>query len=424
MLNGTPAYMMEASQGVAMGSKAGVGRSRSFDSHAAGREAAAAAAACLEGQGPSLVLVFATTGHDQEALMAGVTEVLGTANISGCSAEGVISAAGSEELSHAVAVLAIASDDIVFRTYSATGFGDASRDAGAHLAAQLRDHVSEDGLLLLFPDGIRGNCRELIAGLEGGLEQVPKIAGGTAGDMLNFEQTFQYHDGAVHSDSVSAVSIEGAFEAEIVVSHGCDLIGQELTVTRAEDCHVYEIDHRRAWDVFKAYLSDDGDSLEAMHVAHMILAEHVDGDDANPAAVIEHFAPRVPVALDKEAGSLYFAAGLLTGTTVQLGLRNPDKVIEHAEVVTRSLVERRAGATPLLVLQLDCAGRGRLLFENRATESMVDPVRRVIGEDVPWVGLHTYGEIAPVGPRTVFQNYAGVLCALYPRRGKTAPADE
>jgi len=89
--------------------------------------------------------------------------------------------------------------------------------------------------------------------------------------------------------------------------------------------------------------------------------------------------------------------------------------------VTRSLVERRNGQVPFLVMQLDCAGRGRLLFEDKATEGMVDPVRRILGEDVPWIGLHTYGEIAPVGPKTVFQNYAGVLCALYPR---STPTDE
>ncbi|MBW2462914.1 MAG: hypothetical protein JRH11_14775, partial [Deltaproteobacteria bacterium] len=146
----------------------------------------------LEGHPSSLIVVFATAGHDQEALMAGVTEVLGSENISGCSAEGVITEAGSEEDSHVVAVLAIASDDLVFRTYSVPGFGEASREAGKELAAQLSGDATEDGLLLLFPDGIRGNCRALIESLEADLPKVPTIAGGTAGDMLRFEQTYQY----------------------------------------------------------------------------------------------------------------------------------------------------------------------------------------------------------------------------------------
>jgi hypothetical protein len=377
-------------------------------------EAAEEARRGLAGRSPSLVLVFATAGHDQESLMAGVTEVLGTENVSGCSAEGVITAAGSEEVSHAVAVMAIASDDLTFHTYSVPHFGERSRAAGAQLAEELAGVATGRGLLLLFPDGIHGNCRELIASIEERLDDVPRIVGGTAGDMLSFERTYQYHDGAVRSDSLSAVLIEGDFEAELLVSHGCDLIGQEHTVTKADDCYVYEIDGRPAWSLFKTYLADDADTLEAMHLAHMILAEHVDaGDDAT--AAIEHFAPRVPVSLDAAKGALYFAAGLATGTTVQMGLRNADKVVEHAEAVARSLVSRRSGQSPLLVMQLDCAGRGRLLFEHRASESMVDPVRRIVGEDVPWIGLHTYGEIAPVGPSTLFHNYTGVLCALYSR---------
>ncbi len=398
-----------------MGTTARVGRSRSYDSRAAGIEAAEAAKAGLGGEAPSLTLVFATAGHDQTELMAGVTSVLGARNVSGCSAEGVITSAGSEEVSHAVAVMAIVSDELHFRTFSVPDFGQSARVAGERLAEQLRGEATKQGLLLLFPDGIRGNCRELIASLEEGLDELPLIAGGTAGDMLNFEKTYQYFDGAVFSDSLSAVLIEGDFEAELLVSHGCDLIGQEHTVTRADDCYVYEIDGRPAWSLFKTYLADDAHTLEAMHVAHMILAEHVDIDGETPTAEIEHFAPRVPVSLDPDQGALYFAAGLVTGTTVQLGLRNPDKVVEHAEHVAQSLVQRRAGQEPLFVMQLDCAGRGRLLFEHRATEAMVDPVRRIVGEDIPWIGLHTYGEIAPVGGSTLFQNYAGVICALYPR---------
>jgi hypothetical protein len=182
---------------------------------------------------------------------------------------------------------------------------------------------------------------------------------------------------------------------------------------------VYEIDERPAWALFKTYLADDAADLEAMHLAHMILAEHVDVDDSQSAA-IERFAPRVPVALDKEAGALYFAAGLRDGTTVQLGLRNPEKVVQHAEAVSRALVERRRGERPLFVIQLDCAGRGRLLFEEDPAPHMVHPIRRIVGEDIPWIGSHTFGEIAPVGDKTVFHNYTGVLCAIYPKVSRGA----
>lgn len=122
---------------------------------------------------------------------------------------------------------------------------------------------------------------------------------------------------------------------------------------------------------------------------------------------------RVPVQLDVARGSLYFAAGISSGTRVQLARRNPEKVCHRAAVTAQRLVERHAGERPFLVLDLDCAGRGALLFGGETTARLCEPVQQVFGKDVPWIGLHTYGEIGPVGGRTLFHNYTAVLCALY-----------
>jgi hypothetical protein len=402
-----------------MGTRAGVGRSLNYDSEVAGREATELARREL-GATPSVAIVFATAGHDQEALMTGITGCLGNVPITGCSAEGVITAHGSDECSHAVAVMLIASEELSFTTHTIPGFGVSSADVGRQLAERVAGKASEQSLLLLFPDGIRGNCRELIASLEENLDTTPLIAGGTAGDMLHFDRTFQYHDGAVHSDSLSAVLITGAFDVEIAVSHGFDVVGEELTVSRAEGCLVHEIDGRSAWSIFSSYLPGDAETIDAAHIAHLSLAERVDAEDADDA--FGEFVVRVPMRREKEEeDALYFAAGLTTGTRVQLALRNPQKVTEHAVDVAKKLNQRRASA-PLFVIQLDCAGRGRLLFDDQASNQMVHPIREVLGEDVPWVGLHTYGEIAPVGRRTYFHNHTGVLCALYPR-DDTAPDD-
>ena len=192
------------------------------------------------------------------------------------------------------------------------------------------------------------------------------------------------------------------------MSHGCDLVGEPQTITKTDGCFVEEIDGRRAWHVFREYLADDADSLEAMHVAHLLLAERIEGADD-----FDGFTVRVPVRLDAERGALYFAAGLEEGTPVQIALRNADKVCDRAIEAASRLVARRG--PPLLLVQLDCAGRGRLLFDDDVTPRIIEPLQRAIGKNVPWVGLHTYGEIAPVGGRTLFHNYTGVLCAFYPR---------
>jgi hypothetical protein len=391
-----------------MTTRVGVARSKNRHSAAAGREAATAALASLEGDAPSLVIVFATAGHDQQAMLDGVADVTGRDRIVGCSAEGVITQQGSDESSHAVAVVAISSDAMVAETFFIPGFAEDGAGTGRALAEQIRARGARGSLLVLFPDGIRGNCTELVRAIDGEFPGAFTIVGGTAGDLLTFQRTFQFERGVAHSGGVAAVLIDG-LSPEIAVTHGCDLIGTERTVTRAEGDLVYEIDGEPAWSFFKEYLAEARDTLEAMHLSHLLLAERL--PEAAPG--VDDFTVRVPMKLDAAQGALYFAAGIRSGSKVQLARRNAEKVCQRAVEAARDIASRRKGERPLLVLELDCAGRGAMLFGKDTTSRLIEPVQQVFGKDVPWIGLHTYGEIAPVHGRTVFHNYTAVLCALY-----------
>ncbi len=392
-----------------MQSQAGVGRSRNRDSVDAGREAAREALAPLGGQAPIAVLVFGTVGHDQAALLRGVADIVGSAPVVGCSAEGVITQHGSEEASHAVAVSAIAADAIAARTFFSPGFSEDATACGRALVDQIVRSGLVGRLLVLFPDGVFGNCTELVRSIEAAMPYPILIVGGTAGDLLTFDKTFQYHGLEVRSGGVSALLLGGDLVTDLEVTHGCDLVGIERVVTRADGGFVREIDERSAWSFFTDYLADDADTLEALHIAHLLLAERV----PRPTPEFGDFTVRVPVQLDAAAGALYFAAGIESGTRVQLARRNPEKVCERAVAAARRLSERHPGQRPILVLDLDCAGRGALLFGTETSARLCEPAQRAFGKDVPWIGLHTYGEIGPVGGRTLFHNYTAVLCALY-----------
>jgi hypothetical protein len=392
-----------------MVTRAGVGRSRSRDSAVAGRGAAREAIAPLEGRRPSIVIAFATTGHDQEAVLRGIREVTGDAPQVGASGEGTITDRGSDETSHAVAVAAITSDAILFETFFVPEFVDDSRAAGRALAAQIRDRRLEGGLLILFPDGIGGNCRELIDEIVAGLDHPMPIVGGTAGDLLTFERTYQYHGDHLASGGVSALWIGGDVVADVAVTHGCDLVGSERVVTRASGGWVEEIGGQTAWSFFQSYLAGEADSLGSLHIASLLLAERIGTHDEG----VDDFAIRVPVRLDQERGALFFAAGIREGTRVQPAMRNPEKLCARASDAARRIVLRHGEKRPVLVLDLECAGRGALLFGQDTTSKLIAPVQAVFGAGVPWIGLHTYGEIAPVAGKPLFHNYTAVLCAIY-----------
>jgi small ligand-binding sensory domain FIST len=178
---------------------------------------------------------------------------------------------------------------------------------------------------------------------------------------------------------------------------------------------VLAIDGEPAWSVFRSYLDGDPDELRPLDLVHLCVAERIETKEGADAAAAEYgdMVIRTPLTVDKRRGSLFFPGGLREGTTVQLARRDAQRIHDSVIACGDELAARRPGQTPALVLQYDCTGRGRLVFGNRTSEKIVAPLRRALGHSAPWMGFHTYGEIAPLAAQTYYHNYTVVLCALY-----------
>lgn len=356
-------------------------------------------------------MVFASADHHHEQLLAAIAEVLPGVPVVGCSAEGVIAGDDSNETLAAAAVLAVASDHVRFTPYLLEDYGDDSAAAGRRLAALVND-TPDARCLCVMPDGLQGNCSAMLQALHHDLARVLPIVGGASADAMTLERTYQYAFGRVVSGGLVALLISGEAEVEIAVSHGCTPVGLERAVTRAAGGWIHEIDGRPAWQLFREYLSDDADDLSAEGAVHLCIGErlrhHV--EDYDP------FVIRTPMQLDKATGALFFPGGGMTeGGSIQLTRRDPERIRASAEACARRMRATHPDRAPALVLQFDCAGRGRILFGASAAAQMVAPLRRALGPAAPWIGFHTYGEIAPLGGQPYYHNYTVALCALYDR---------
>lgn len=400
-----------------MTTSAGCATSTEKDPRKAGVQAASEALEALNGRQPDVLIVFSTAGYDQRDLLSGVRDVAPDVALTGCSGEGVITREGSQEGSHAVAVLALASEDLETTTLGVEGMAENSEKAGRELADQILEQGPADPeLIVIFPDGLTVNTTKLFDGLKAGFDAqdspLPPIVGGTAGDLMAVDQTFQYHDDRVLSDGTAALAIGGNVEAEIGVSHGCLPIGLPREVTKAHENWVDEIDGKPAFEVLKEYLDDDPDELRAEDVVHMCFGEPLEGMEEDE---YESYIIRTPLGLDPETGSLSFPAELPQGSRIQMTRRDPREISDRAGRLAREVADRQPGRDPLLVLHFDCAGRGRILFGEETNEKAIAPVQAAFSGDIPWMGFHTYGEIAPVGGEPRFHNYTVALAALYPR---------
>jgi hypothetical protein len=393
----------------------GVGKSIGREAFQAGRDAVRQALDRSRKQEADLVLLFATAGYDQQKVVDGAKEAAKNALIAGCSVSGVITREGSDEGTHVVSAMAIQSSSLQFETYQVSGFSKDSWGCGRELARHLESRKYDPGrLLLLFPDGVRGNVSQMLTALESHLPYPLLIAGGTASELLKLRRTWQYHEGRAVSDAVSAVLVKGDFEVDVAVSHACASIGIEQTVTRAEGGWIYEIDGKPAWSVFQEYLDvRDLNELDVSHICYICLAEKL----PHPDPVYGPEIIRCPLQLDKKSGALFFPGSIATGARVKMALRNEEKAIERALSSTRQMISRHSEVDPFMILQFDCCCRARLLFGDCTTEVMIRPLQNLFNPDIPWMGINSYGEIAPlIQGMPYFHNYSMVLCALYPRR--------
>lgn len=387
--------------------EAGTGYSNLLEAFDAGAAAAAHACASLSGP-PSCCLVFATTGYDPQVLLAGIRSVIGGATLAGCSGEGVISGTCSDER-RAVTVLAIRSTSLRFEVAARDDYGAATEPCARALAAELRAGGDADlaGVIVLT-DGLFGDCSRFLAAFQAALPKHTVVVGGCAADDMAFERTYQYAGAQVLSAGVVAVAVRGAAELRVSVSHGCVPIGLPSTITRARDGWLLEIDGRPAWDVMRDYLGAEAQDLNAEGMSHLSLGRPLvperTGDD-------DSFVVRIPTSLDPVTGALFFpGGGLVEGERVRIMRRDQDRIRRSAEQCAQQLSGPRP---PSFVLQFDCAGRGRVMFGNCVAEEVVQPLQRALPGSAAWVGLHTFGEIAPLGESLHYHNYTVALCAVY-----------
>ncbi len=387
--------------------QAGVGLSTLHDGRAAGADAVRRACAALTTP-PQVCLVFAGATYPQAALLAGIQAAAPGARIVGCSGEGVIAGPQSEERDRVVAVMALASTAIDFAVLSRADYAAAPEDAATGLAAAIRATGDDAFAVLLLTDGLGGQCSRFLATLQAALPADLPVIGGAAGDAMSFTGTYQYLDDQVLSGGAVALVLRGAGHIRHAVSHGCVPVGGERTVTDAGDGWVRTIDGQPAWTVLKEYLDGDPVDLNAEGIVHLCFGAPLTSDSLGD---YDPYIIRTPMQLDPGTGALFFpGGGFATGDRLRLTRRDPDRIRSSAERCAASLLADRP---PAFVVQFDCAGRGRILFGGCAAAQIVAPLQRMLGESVPWIGFHTYGEIAPVGGQLHYHNYTVALCAVY-----------
>lgn len=340
----------------------------------------------------SLALVFCSSQYDYHRVIAGVREATDSAPLLGCSTAGEFS--DERVMAGSIVVGLLASDETRF--YLATQTGLAADPLGAVQRAvnALPKHV--DGFphlsAVVLHDGLSGKGEETVLSASVAFGAEITFVGGAAADDLRWQSTSVFANDRVLADAVVLCLMATKKPIITGVRHGHTPLSEEMTITRAADNVVYEVDGRPAWDVWK-----DRTAAAARELGIDVTRLE---DDAEIGSLFlrfelgllteaEQYKVRIPLRKNDD-GSINFGCTIPEGAKFRI-MRSPKQAqIESAREAVRHAMDQAQGTDVAGAVVFDCSCRGLILGDEFS--SAVNAMRSEM-PGVPFIGFETYGEI-------------------------------
>lgn len=331
-----------------------------------------------------LVLAFGE-GHklsDARAI-ASLRERFPIAQIVACSGDPI---ANDHRVDAGIVATAVHFEHSSVRAVSASLPDAAESEAvGRSLVARLEPDSLRHALV--FAEGLHVNGSALARGISAALPRGVTVTGGLAGDGESFQKTFVGLNGPATARQVVLVGLYGArLEFGLGCFGGWEPFGPDRTITRSEGNVLYELDGRRALDLYRELLGPLGYALPVSGLLFPLRIRR----DGTSAGVI-----RTILGIDESAGSITFAGDMPTGSYAKLMRTELDTIVSASRTAAQQTIAGVGTGRARLALAVSCIGR-KLLLQRRVDEELA-AVHEVVGARTTLAGFYSYGELAPTG---------------------------
>jgi hypothetical protein len=377
-----------------------------------------AIAECLEaalGEGQTdcdLVVIYASMGHDHQALIDEASRLAPSAQVVGSSCGGVVGREGVSESMHDVAVMAVrGAEELAVADLDGIS-GANSAECGAALASALRRQRPDLHTVLFLGSGIDIANDDVIRGMESVLGPEVTIVGATSSDNMKGITSYQMAGGRVMEHGAWAVGFaDPSLSAVTQATHGFVAVGEPMTVTSSEGNRILELDGRPAWQEYTRRLDLDatatcGDTIPVGALAER-LPEPLAGEYGN-----DHI---LRVVTSHDDTTMDYATTCPEGTQLWLTVRDEDRIFDDMDRMMLQMAERIGDREVVAVFHADCLARGRFLFNRIMKEELVGRMQyplSVEGAVAPWLGMYGFGEFARLGSGNAYHNYTTAIYAL------------
>lgn len=243
--------------------------------------------------------------------------------------------------------------------------------------------------IMVLADGSLVNGSELVKGLNDAVENRILITGGLAGDGDKFNTTLVGLNEQPAQGNIVAI---GFYGNHLKVVHGSNggwqTFGLEKEVTLSAGNKLFELDSNNALDIYKKYLGQEADNLPGSALMFP-LSVTIPG---SPQPVV-----RTILGINHEENSMTFAGDIPAGSKVRFMKANFDMLTSSASVAAQNTLHQNAEA-PDFSLLVSCVGR-KIILGPRIEEEL-EAVAESLGNNTPFAGFYSYGEIAPFNGET------------------------
>ncbi len=357
---------------------------------------------------PEFIISFFSPNFSAEEIYAKLRKEVGDkVNIIGCSTAGEYTDIRGDCIKGTVAFMAISSPYLnvgvgvsretekdpftagkegVIEAFRRLDKKKASTIANLYQTAFLRRDTYEVGSIRIFTiltlmSGINGYEEEVLRGIVDGIGAHLPIVGGSAGDDLQFKETYVIGNGVYKNSSVITV-IQSALKIGIGMGHPYYPTGKTCVVTKAKGRIVYELDGKPAVERVK-------EILETEDLNPDIFAQKPFGTkstDVSGQYIIKS------MAYANEDGSITFYAEVPENITLTLMESDPDYAYESFKKTLETAIKDAGNPKKIgAIVIFNCVLRYllKLRFQNIDDTKIV---KELLGEDIPIIGFNTYGE--------------------------------
>lgn len=264
---------------------------------------------------------------------------------------------------------------------------------GQTLAQELSQHPGSSAQVFIRSDRIRDDWIAAINASPGSC--VSRVF---AGGVLPNCELLSVRGGKIETGEGAAIVFGSNLRVQIASSSACRMISPLGRVTKMRGATLLEIDGDRALDRLSEH-------ARAIRDGSLILFALGDCHDAlGPGG--RKIALRAIEGVDPERGAIVVGDDISEGARIGFAVRDPHSARRNLEAHLKSLGRACAGGAPSFGIYCCCAGRGRRLYERGDVDSRLI---RTAFPGLPFLGLHSTFEVAPLNGRLVPQVFAGVL---------------